>query len=343
MLNRFRSILGLVLALLVASSLHAARAKAGIALGSALGTAPNGAVCEFEALEPVQRVCTVGQDDLIGGHPAAGGLVAPFDGVIVRWAVLSGPALPGTGSVELALRAVSGPGYLERGGQVELPPSLPGTVVPHTFPERMPISVGQPIGLTITIANRNTQMAGAPIAFREAGIGTISVWSGEPFKSIWSTEAGAELLLNADIEPDADHDKYGDLTQDRCPTSSTNHEFFCIPGDREPPVIKARAKALRAILDSGRVAVRVRSSEAGRVNAEGRLEIRGRGGWTYALPSTHAPVANGGRATLRPRISKPPLAAARSALAEGREVLVLLTVTVTDAAGNQSRKRIRIG
>lgn len=38
------------------------------------------------------------------------------------------------------------------------------------------------------LTNRNTQEAGAPIAFREEGVGMIDTWTGEPLESIWETE-----------------------------------------------------------------------------------------------------------------------------------------------------------
>lgn len=157
----------------VGARLFAPALAEAVTIGGSLTTPANESVCKFQSLEPETRVCTVGQHNLLAGHTllpdhvATGGLVAPFDGVIVRWSVLSGAALPGTGTVKLALRTTRGPGYLEKGPEVELPLSLSGAK--HTYSERMSIGGGQPIGLKITIANRSTQEAGAPIAFQEEG------------------------------------------------------------------------------------------------------------------------------------------------------------------------------
>jgi hypothetical protein len=205
----------------------------------------------------------------------------------------------------------------------------------------MPISAGQPFGVKIMVANRNTQEAGAPIAFREEGVGTVGTWSGEPMKSIPETEENVELLLDAEIEPDVDHDGYGDLTQDVCLNYHGSHEF-CAPRDRKAPTIRRRFGARQAFLRSGAVLVRVTSNEAGLASAWGRLEIKGRGGWTYFLREAQRPVSAGGQAALRPRLRKRALKAARVAMREGKKILVTVRVGVADVTGNERQATVRI-
>lgn len=329
----------MVIGVTLGASLVASTPAKAVTFGSNLATTANDSVCEFQSLEPETRVCTVGQHDLLAGHTATGGLVAPFDGVIVRWSVLSGTASPGTGTVKLALRAMSGPGYLRKGPEVELPPSPPGTR--YTYVERMSIGAGQPIGVKVTVSNRSTQEASAPIAFREEGVGTIDTWTGEPWESIWTTEEDVELLLDAEIEPDADRDGYGDLTQDCFPNSAGSQELC--GRDLEAPTIWPRFAARQAFLRSGAILVRVASNEAGLASAEGRLEIKGRGGWTYGLRGARRPVAVDGQAALlRLRVRKRALKAARAAVREGRKILVTVLVGVADAAGNERQATARI-
>jgi len=264
--------------------------------------------------------------------------VAPFDGVIVNWSVVSGPVLPGTGTVRLALRATSGPGFLSKGPEVDLAPSPLGTT--HTYSEQMPIGAGQPIGLTISTTNRSTQEAGAPIAFQEQGVGTINTWAGEPFQSIWETEEDVELLLDAEIEPDVDHDGLGDLTQD-CLPGLLGRQELC-GHDLAPPRIQPHVAARQAFLRSGTVLVEVASSEAGVASAEGRLQINGRSGWSYRLRGAHGPVAAGGQAVLRLRVRKRALRAARTAVRNGKRVLVTARVSVADAAGNERQATVQV-
>lgn len=316
-------------------SLAAPAPAEAVALGSNLAAAPDDSVCKFQSLEPETRICTVGQGDLLTGHAATGGLVAPFDGVIVGWSVVSGAALPGTGTVKLALRVI---GYPGKGPEVELPASPPGTR--HTYAEQMSVEAGSRIGLTISTTNRSTQEAGAPISFREAGVGTIDIWAGEPWKSIWTTEEDAELLLSAEIEPDADHDGLGDLTQDCFPTLLGRQELC--GHDLESPIIQPRFAARQAFLRSGTIHIGVATNESGLASAEGWLQIKGRGGRAYRLRGSHRSVVADGQAVLPLRLRKRVLDVAKAAAHSGRKLLVTARVGVADAAGNERQATIRV-
>lgn len=307
-------------------------------VGSRLLSPANESVCRFQSLEPATQSCTVGQKELLSGHIADGGLVAPFDGVIVGWSVISGTPLPGTGSVRLALRLMSGPGQLSKGPEVLLASSPAGTR--HSFVERMPIGAGQPIGVKVIVQNGSTQEAGAPIAFREVGVGAVASWVGEPWDSTWESEEDIELLLDAVIEPDADRDGYGDITQDCFPTAFGNEELC--GRDLEPPQIRARVANRQAFLRSGLIRVRLASSETGLASAEGMLEIKGRDGWTYGLRGARKSVQANGQASLLLRVRKAALKAARAASQEGKKIVVRVRLGVADAAGNERQATTRV-
>lgn len=329
--------LKLVAGVLVVSLFWASGANADT-IGSNLVSAPNDSVCKFQVSEPKTEVCTVAQNNLLSDHAAAGGLTVPFDGIVVRWSVVSGPVLPGTGRVRMALRATEGPGYMEKGPEVELPLGAPGTR--YTYAERLPVTARQPLGLRIAIENRGFEEAGAPIAFTDPGVGAIDLWWGDPESGIWDEEAGVELLLDAEIEPDADHDGYGDLTQD-CFPSHPGDQHLC-GRDVAPPVIKPRFAKRQAFLRSGAVVLRVDSSEAGLARASGRLQIKGRRGRTYALRNVHKSVVAGGQAVLRMRLPQKALKAAKSAAAEDKKIVVTGRVGVRDASGNEGQAPVRV-
>jgi hypothetical protein len=307
-------------------------------IGSNLLHPANASVCEFQALEPKSNICTVGQVSLSPDHTAPDGLLAPIDGIVVRWSVVSGQPLPGTGSVKLALRTMGGPGALEKGPEVDLPLSGPGTR--YAFAERMPVSAGQRVGVKITVTNQNHEEAGAPIAFAESGVGRTESWDGEPMSSIWDTEEDTELLLDAEIEPDQDHDGYGDVTQD-CFPNHPGDQGLC-GKDLSAPVIRPRFAARQAFLKSGVVMVRVGSNESGLARVSGRLQIKGRGGRTYALRGARKPIAAEGIAALRLQIPKPALKAAKAASRTGKKILVTARVGVMDSARNTREATIRI-
>src|ERR1044072_7773325 len=281
--------------------------------GSNLVAPASGSVCAFQSLEPEIHICTVGPRTLLVDHTASDGLVAPFDGVVVRWSVTSGKALSGTGAVKLALRTMSGPGYLAKGPEVELPTGSPGSR--YSFSERMSVSAGQPLGLKISIEKRNTQEAGAPIGFRGIGVGEITIGSGEPTESIWTSEEDVELLLNAEIEPDGDHDGYGDLTKD-CPSNLALPRELC-DHDFMPPMLHTSVVRRQDFLRTGVIHIGIGADEAGIASANGRLEIKGRGGWSYALCSAHKRISANGRVTLNLHVRKKALMAARANAANG--------------------------
>jgi hypothetical protein len=139
--------------------------------------------------------------------------VSPVDGVVVRWRAL----FVGSGTSSARFRVLStgiDPGdFIARGGgAVE-------TVAPgeQSFDTRLQILTGDLIGLNLagpsasTLGVGSRDLAGATLSRAEP---PPSDASGFTFDATLS----GELLLNADVEPDADDDGYGDTTQDLCPS-----------------------------------------------------------------------------------------------------------------------------
>jgi hypothetical protein len=134
---------------------------------------------------------------------------SPIDGVVVRYRVQFGS----WGTVRLRVLRPSGGGTFSvvRSGTAQ---SI-GTVfdeVLRPFDTRVPISQGDRIGIDADFSARLTTVAGATIAYW-APIKSESDPASAPTALGGSNHA---LAFNADIEPDADRDGFGNETQDQC-------------------------------------------------------------------------------------------------------------------------------
>ena len=155
--------------------------------------------------------CTVAHSGLPISSQAPGGALAPTDGIVVRWRIKVGP------STSPAALRITRPGNSNtRTGAGTGPTHTPPINDTTTYDDvRLPIQAGDALGIDCC----NGQ-SGAFFA-----LGTTDYWQprlldGELARSA-SGQISLELLVNADIEPDADHDGYGDETQDQCPTNAS--------------------------------------------------------------------------------------------------------------------------
>lgn len=334
-----RRIAATVSLLLVAALGWAGSAQAAT-FGSNLGAAPNTGICTVPP-GAKEASCTYSQLLLADGHAAAGGVQPRDEGVITSFRVSSGPPPPGTTSVKLRLRLLDGShGFALTGGRpfVEMPLE-PGI---HEFPVSLPFLKGMQIGLDMLVAGTPGE-ASAPLVHAEAGVGSLYNWIPSPPEGSIpqpASEENRELLFNVTVEPDRDHDGYGDKTQDRCPEDS-RRQNHC---DRTPPRVKVVYVRRQNFLRSKKIVVSARSSEPGKIYASGQIELpqpsvtwgiygksgrvgkEGRGGWARFV--LHVP------AQAREH-------AARS-FAHGRRVFAKVFVTAVDRFGNQSHPTVVI-
>jgi hypothetical protein len=193
-------------------ALCATASSAGAAtFGSDLtGAADSGVGCS----PPLTR-CTV------AGLEPFGRYASPADGVIVRWRIKTAGDGPGS---QVNLRVLH-PGFLIgsfTGAGTSAPFTMPATAGTYTVPTRLPVRTGDVIGID------------APMDALDVSPGPVSgdqmdFWDptltdgGSTALFPQATSVPWELLLNADVEPDADHDGYGDVTQDQCPSLASVH------------------------------------------------------------------------------------------------------------------------
>jgi hypothetical protein len=176
--------------------------------------------------------CTFAQSALPASSQAAGGVLAPLDGVVVRWRIKLGGRGASQEGRAVGLRITRPGSSNTRTGAG----TGPYTVAPpnqiSTYEVRLPIQAGDALGLDCCADNRTFVLASTATAV------TLN-WNpalvdGAPARLGSPSPPNGELLINADIEPDADHDGFGDETQDLCPTDAST-TGACPPPPPPPP------------------------------------------------------------------------------------------------------------
>jgi hypothetical protein len=167
--------------------------------------------------------CTSAHRSLPPTSRASGGLLAPSDGVVVRWRIKVGNQ-----AGPVALR-ITRPGNSEtRTGVATGATRNPGPNQVSVFDARLPIGAGDALGIDHSEITSFASTAGAVGAFWDPPLANGGAESTGSLENL-------ELLVNADIEPDADRDGYGDETQDQCPTDASTHGTCPITPPPDPP------------------------------------------------------------------------------------------------------------
>ena len=264
--------------------------------------------------------------------PSGNGYTIPSDGVITKWSYQFDAVAPS--GVRLEVGSPGSAGMDTMVAQAMATPETPGAV--GSYPAQIPVRAGDIIGIFVASGgNCITGFGTGDIIDFHAG--DLSPGASDTFTPV----SGNRVPVQATVEPDADHDGYGDETQDQCPTDASTHGP-CPPGpqaprDTRPPVLSVVATTAR--LSRGRsISFFVRSNEAATGTATG----------TIALPKTARVVRFKKtrvslRAHLRSRIT---LRLARREAAKVRAALrrhrlkAKVIVSVKDAAGNATVKRL---
>jgi hypothetical protein len=246
-------------------------------------------------------------------------------GVIVKWRV------QGSGALTLAvyrpsehtatrLRATKvGASDVVTGG---------GALAIAEGPARIPVAQGDVVGVLVP-EDSKLYAIGKPM-------GDSAAWGAPPAPdgSIDTTDiAVAEFLYQADVEPDADGDGFGDETQDKCPSQTTTQGACAdLPPPPPPPPAALSVATLRTTnvgaSKTGTVSIALKNPNA--------YAITG----TLTLKQGRTTVASG-KFSLGARASKLVSAklsrAARRTLARKRKLSLKLTIATRGPAGTQSR------
>jgi hypothetical protein len=248
------------------------------------------------------------------------------DGVVVRWRVQA----PKPGDYHIVILAPAGGGnytYTRVSDTVTI-----GTdEALWTFPTRLSIKAGGYVALVPPAFAIETSFETTPVGATLTTVGDSPVGSSTTLPS----SIAATILYDADIEPDADRDSYGDVTQDACPTNATTHGVCpARPPPPAPPLAPATVFA-----SFGASASSLRVSQTGRFSYSftatplslGKVSLKGtrkvkigskKRFMTIAAKSFTAPSA--GNVKVKLKLSSRNLKALRKA----RKVRFVVTVTL---------------
>jgi hypothetical protein len=203
--------------------------EAAVTFGSRLNNNPaNSNECQDPMIGAPCTIASFIEPSAPNGDPYSGG--APVDGVITKFRIRAfGEAIgmnpdpspaqvtfrlanvtpdPNDNSIAIATPTGTGP-------TVTIPADDGGDAPILTFPARLPVAKGQQLAIDGTNVAATHNDSGDKFSY----IFNPPLVDGQGARG--STSVTGELLVQADIEPDADHDGFGDETQDQCPTQAT--------------------------------------------------------------------------------------------------------------------------
>lgn len=292
----------LVLATTTALAPTPANAAAAVEMGNA---------CTVTGVAENTTLLMVAKDP---GNPLP--IVAPSGGVITTARITMPPLddSPGFPQKLKVARATGAPGQYTIVGESGVLPVVSG---PQTFDVRVPIAAGDLLGL---------QGGTNGAAYCNAGpASTVAVLPGDPAvgsTATYTSAADVALSLVVTLEPDADKDGFGDVSQDKCPQSASTQS--------ECPVVKLDSFS---IARDGSIVVLLNASEPAKVKVTGKATVDGK---VVKLSGKSKRVKPGKFGQVR--LSLP--AALRTALARlpsNAFIKVAITASATDVAGRKSK------
>lgn len=184
--------------------------------------------------------CTVYISSIVDqAEMAPGGIFSPADGVITRWRVVLGASTASSIAITPRVLGFTNKYTALRSGAAQ---SLPVAGGSFEFPTRLPISANSLFAID---AVTNGAVGDAPkfVTNIATNAGLIAKTPAVPDGGTFGIALGGgatttKLMINADIEPDADKDGFGDETQDLCTSSATAQGACPAPVITAPKSVK---------------------------------------------------------------------------------------------------------
>jgi hypothetical protein len=244
-------------------------ASASTEFGADLATGAAGATNDCTLLTFGTGAGGGGCVSVIASTDAQTSAAAPVSGVLVSWAAKSSSAMTGA-----RLRVMHDPAGTAASASAETVTysgasevvDVPGDSATHSFATRLPITQGDLIGLESSIAAQTFFYRPASGSSRKLRVYHGSPDGTSPGEGMLSAPAATQAIppLRATIEPDADHDGFGDETQDQCASDpSTQGQCFIPPPPDTTPPETTITKGPKAKTTSKTASFQFASSEAG--------------------------------------------------------------------------------
>jgi hypothetical protein len=236
-------------------------------------------------------------------------ITAPSTGIITKVAV-NVPAIPAIATVLKTLRPTGG---LNEYRVISQSTTFAVNTGNNTYDVRLPVTAGDLLGASSSLAVLLCSTANASDVVA-AVAGDIQPGQAATYTPV----ASRALVAVATIEPDVDHDGYGDTTQDLCPQSAA-FQTTC-------PVVLVDSFAAA----SGKsITVVVGTSTSATVKVAGTVKVNGK---KIKLKGGSKTVTPGKLAKFNVKIPAA-LKAALAALPAGKSIKIQLTASATDLVG----------
>jgi hypothetical protein len=285
--------------------------------------------------------CNFTATELQTGVTAGNSYTVPSAGVITSWSFHDGTyTVP-----DLAFKAahhLSGDDYKIVGTS---PAGTQTANAINTYPTQITVQTGDVIG--VYVGGGTCVSSGGSADSREELTGT-----NEPLNAThtYTPYASSAIFpVAATVEPDADHDGYGDETQDQCPTDATK-QAACPTTTPQPPTSPARDRLSPALTVSvakllklsktGALSFFMTSNESATGSATGTISVPG-SAKTVRFKTTKLNLTGAKRTKITLKLPKRALKAVRLAL-KHHKLKARVTVTVKDGAGNRTAKKLTI-
>jgi hypothetical protein len=257
---------------------------------------------------------------IVATASATGSAAAPVSGVITKARFSVPPAAPTLATVLKIVRPTGVANQyrvVAQSSSINVPPTV------STQDVRLPVTAGDLLGLhgsTGTLHCDTASPGDTAVVFAgDAAVGSAETYS--------APNPSLSVPVVATIEPDADGDGYGDITQDLCPQAASV-QSAC-------PVIKIDS---RASASGTSITVAVTTSSTGKVSVTGVAKV---GGKKIKLKSGSKTVEPGSLTDFKLKLPKA-LKAALAKLPPSKKITVTLTASATNVAGVVSTDKSKV-